>query len=53
MVKKEVGHANIEESALKTLGIVHFKLHNITLVSIEVHLVLRSYVVVTWIRDKR
>lgn len=31
----------------------HSQLHNITLVATKVHLVLRSFVVVTWMRDRR
>ena len=32
---------------------VHFKLRNITLVATKVQGILRSYVVLTWMRDKR
>ena len=33
--------------------IVHFELHNIMLVAAKVHTILKSYVVLTWMRDIR
>ena len=35
------------------MPIVHSKLCNITLVATKVHMLLRSYVLLIWMRDKR
>lgn len=32
---------------------IHFKLHNITFVAMKVHVMFRSFVVLTWMRDQR
>ena len=48
LVQRGGGTRKVAHEAIRH---VHSKLHSITLVTTKVHMVLRSFVVLTWMRD--
>ena len=48
-----VGMHLIAKQHLHMVSFIHSKLLKITLVATKVHVILRSFVVLTWMRDKR